>query len=319
MIAQQVKANGAAVDQLTLRQFDQEDHYHEDVQDSVLFDEEEPHFENVFATKQDAFKSSSSKAKPPPLKHDKNKEVKKASLPNLAMPKMHFPKFNGTNPKVWRDNCESYFTLYHLPEGMWVTAAHLHFEGNTATWYQAYKQNHTFKGWEHFCSVVEEEFGADDYRTAMNELPDLKQIGSVEDYTIKFQSLQYAVTMHNAHYDDMFYTPHYIRGLKEEIRGTVEAQMPTTIHKASIISRVQQGVVERSKARANRPQHQIRPYYQQKQDNKPPQQNTSLWQDRQLRDYRKANGSVLLVERSVSLGIWLFVPREPSFKLMLLS
>ena len=94
-----------------------------------------------------------------------------------------------------------------MPEGMWVTATHLHFEGNAAKWYQTYKENHTFKSWEHFCSVVEEEFGSDDFRTAMNELHELKQTGSVEDYTTKFQSLQYEVTMNNAHYDEMFYTP----------------------------------------------------------------------------------------------------------------
>ena len=54
---------------------------------------------------------------------------------------------------------------------------------------------------------MEEEFGSDDFRTAMNELLELKQTGSVEDYTTKFQSLQYEVTMNNAHYDEMFYTP----------------------------------------------------------------------------------------------------------------
>lgn len=72
---------------------------------------------------------------------------------------------------------------------MWITAAHLHFEGNAAKWYQAYKQNHTFKNWNHFCEVVEEEFGADDFRKAMNEVLDLKQVGIVEDYTTKFQAL----------------------------------------------------------------------------------------------------------------------------------
>jgi len=107
--------------------------------------------------------------------------------------------------------------------------AHLHFEGNATKWYQAYKQNHTFRDWDHFCSVVEEEFGSDDFRTAMNALLDLKQTGTVEDYTTQFQSLQYDVTMHNSSYDEMFFTPQYIRGLKEEIRAAVEPQMATIV------------------------------------------------------------------------------------------
>ena len=87
--------------------------------------------------------------------------------------------------------------------------------------------------------MVEEEFGADDFRTAMNDLLDLKQSGTVAEYTTQFQALQFVVTMQNPNYDDMFFTPHYIRGLKEEIRGKVESQMPTTMHKASIIAKVQ--------------------------------------------------------------------------------
>ena len=168
------------------------------------------------------------------------------------MPKIQFPKFDGQNTKIWKDNCLSYFELYQLPEGMWITTAHLHLEGNAAKWYQAYKQNHTFKNWDHFCSMVEEEFGYDDFRTAMNALLDLKQTGTVEDYTSQFQALQYDVTMHNSHYDEMFFTPQYIRGLKEEIRTTVEPQMPQTVQKASTIARIQQGMLERSKTRYNR-------------------------------------------------------------------
>ena len=70
---------------------------------------------------------------------------------------------------------------------------------------------------------VENKFGVDDFRTAMNDLLALTQIGTVEDYTTKFQALQFDITMHNSNYDDMFFTHKYIMGLKEDIRGTVEA------------------------------------------------------------------------------------------------
>jgi hypothetical protein len=86
---------------------------------------------------------------------------------------------------------------------------------------------------------VEEEFGADDFRTVMNDLLDLKQMGTVEDYTTKFQALQFNITMHNNNYDDMFFTSQYIKGLKEEIRGTVEPQTLATVQKASIIAKIQ--------------------------------------------------------------------------------
>jgi len=42
---------------------------------------------------------------------------------------------------------------------------------------------------DHFCSVVEKEFGSDDLRSATNELLELKQTGFVEEYTTQFQAL----------------------------------------------------------------------------------------------------------------------------------
>ena len=49
-------------------------------------------------------------------------------------------------------------------------------------------------------------------------------------------------------------------------------------------------MLERSKSRYHKPANQVRPYAPPKADYKPPQPATSLWKDRQLRDYRKANG-----------------------------
>jgi hypothetical protein len=31
------------------------------------------------------------------------------------MPQIDFPKFSGTNPKLWIRQCETYFDLYHVP------------------------------------------------------------------------------------------------------------------------------------------------------------------------------------------------------------
>ena len=86
--------------------------------------------------------------------------------------------------------------------------------------------------------MVEEEFGSDDFRSALNDLLELKQQGQVEEYTTQFQTLQYQVNMHNSQYDVIFYTTQYMRGLKDELRGIVEAQMPTTVLKASIIAKI---------------------------------------------------------------------------------
>jgi hypothetical protein len=124
----------------------------------------------------------------------------------------------------------------------------------------------------------------------MNELLDLKQVGTVEDYTTKFQATQFSITMHNNSYDDMFFTSQYNRGLKEEIRATVEPQMPTTVQKAATIAKIQQGVLARNRTRYARHTIAPRQYNQTQQEVKTTQPQSMLWKDRQLRDYRKANG-----------------------------
>lgn len=87
--------------------------------------------------------------------------------------------------------------------------------------------------------AIEQEFGYDDYRIALTDLITLKRTGTIGEYTTQFQALQFDIIMHNCHYDDLFFTSHYISGLKDEIRAVVEPYMPTTVNRASIIARIQ--------------------------------------------------------------------------------
>jgi hypothetical protein len=42
---------------------------------------------------------------------------------NSPIPKMPFPKFDGTNPRIWIDKAVNYFTTYNIPKVLWVTAS----------------------------------------------------------------------------------------------------------------------------------------------------------------------------------------------------
>jgi hypothetical protein len=52
----------------------------------------------------------------------------------LPPPKMDFPKFDGTDPMIWKDNCEMYFEIYGISDMMKVKFAMLNFVGNAALW-----------------------------------------------------------------------------------------------------------------------------------------------------------------------------------------
>jgi len=176
-IAQQVRANGQAVAQLTLQQFDKEPQEFTEGSVSAIFEDEEE-FQNVFAHTKDTHKPSTSK-QPRHTQH----HTKKEDLPHHTLPKMQFPTFDGENPKIWIDNCENYFTIYTIPERLWVTTASMHLQGNAAMWWQAYKQTHRKISWKDFCSTVQSKFGSDDYKSAVQEMLNLKQTETVEEYT----------------------------------------------------------------------------------------------------------------------------------------
>jgi hypothetical protein len=65
---------------------------------------------------------------------------------------------------------------------------------------------------------VQDKFGANDFRNAISDLLNLKQTGTVEDYTKAFQALQFELTMHNSHYDELFFATKYVEGLRDDIK-----------------------------------------------------------------------------------------------------
>ena len=106
-------------------------------------------------------------------------------------PKLSFPRFDGQHPKIWKDKCLNYFHVCNVPEHLWVTTASLHMDDNAASWLQMFKLTHGLGSWVEFIHAVEEQFGFDDYRSALDELLVLKQRGTVEEYATEFESLQF--------------------------------------------------------------------------------------------------------------------------------
>lgn len=93
-IAQQVRANGQAVAQLTVQQFEEDAHSQSDSSVSGVF-EEEALFSNVFATDKPKgnTKAGTSRHHRPPQDHRRIE-----TLPHHTLSKIQFPKFEGEQP-----------------------------------------------------------------------------------------------------------------------------------------------------------------------------------------------------------------------------
>lgn len=70
----------------------------------------------------------------------------------------------------------------------------MHLQDNASKWWQTYKQSNPAVNWKKFATDIQETFGPDDHRSTLNDLLDLKQTSTVEEYTTQFKSLQYDVS-----------------------------------------------------------------------------------------------------------------------------
>ena len=48
------------------------------------------------------------------------------------LPKLHFPIFDGDNPRLWRDNCDKYFEVFAVSPNLKTRFAALNFKGAAA-------------------------------------------------------------------------------------------------------------------------------------------------------------------------------------------
>jgi len=90
-------------------------------------------------------------------------------------------------------------------------------DGNAAKWLQVYKKKHGLGSWTSFMAAVEQKFGVNAYRDAMEELLELRQTATVEDYALAFENLQFEISMHNDGFDDTFFVSQFVRGLRSDI------------------------------------------------------------------------------------------------------
>lgn len=202
---------------------------------------------------------------------------------------MDFPKFDGTDARIWLDTCNSYFMMYQIPEGFKVSAATMNLLGNAAHWYQAYKLDQGWHTWEQFQQAVLSEFEINVHRDKMRELLQLKQIGTVDDYTMKFNQLVYSIKLYDPAVGGMMIVTQYILGLKEELQGPVESQLPQTVTMAATLAGVHEGVFERQKKMGKTIVPRSPAYTPFRRDTNSAMSASDVWKAQQLKEYRRAN------------------------------
>ncbi|CAD6253645.1 unnamed protein product [Miscanthus lutarioriparius] len=95
---------------------------------------------------------------------------------------MEFPKFDGSNPRWWRDQCEIYFEVYPVHATMKTRFTTLNFKKPAATWLQTVQRHGRIVEWERLRELVMAKFEKDQYEVLLRQFGALKLTASVLEY-----------------------------------------------------------------------------------------------------------------------------------------
>lgn len=240
------------------------------------------------ALNQPQFDPGKSKEVPSSKERDDTSTVSReaSSSKKPWMPKMDFPKFSGTDARIWLDGCASYFLLYEIPDSFRVTSATLHMTGDAAQWFHAYKLDNDWPNWSQFRKAVLQEFDLNVHREKMRELMVLKQIGSVEEYKREFSQQVYQLKLYEPMVSETMLVTRFVLGLKDELKAAVEIQLPDTVHKAAAYAKMQEEILSRQKQAKTTT---TRVPFQRAEARLNSLPAGDLWKARQLKEYRREN------------------------------
>jgi hypothetical protein len=162
----------------------------------------------------------------------------------VKMPKHDFPKFGGTNPRLWLDLCDTYFQMYQVPQYQWVCTAVLYLEGHAALWWHAFKRRCATVDWGAFASAVTIEFGTEEFDTQMAKLLQMRQIGTIMEYRMTFEACMYHLLSLDETLNNKFFVAQFVLGLKDELRTAVRLQAPSSVTRAVALARIQEEELE---------------------------------------------------------------------------
>lgn len=163
-----------------------------------------------------------------------------------SVPRLDFPRFDGSNPRTWLLKCQNYFKIARdIPEQDRVTMAGLHFEGKAAQWFGYMCQNYSEPSWERFVELVSARFEELKEGKVMAEFHKLSVTSSVDEYIDKFEELRSYLLMFNSrNYDERYFVDCFIGGLSEESQKFLAIFNPQTLQQVMEMAKQQEAALE---------------------------------------------------------------------------
>lgn len=145
-----------------------------------------------------------------------------------VVPQIEFPKFDGTNPKIWIKRCENFFEVCDIPDNHWVKLATMNFVSSAAFWMQTIEVN--------LCKAVVERFERDQHTHVVRHFFHIKQSGTVGEYVELFDELLYQLLAHEPFVNPVVITSKFVDWLKPEIKAIILVHRPKDLDIASSLA-----------------------------------------------------------------------------------
>ncbi|KAK6149080.1 hypothetical protein DH2020_016605 [Rehmannia glutinosa] len=139
------------------------------------------------------------------------------------LPKIDFPRFDGSHPRAWILKCNGYFRLIpNIPDNQKVILASMHFEGKAAQWYQNFAMKQGELTWNQFLEVISARFEELKESRIIAEFNKLKQNGSYNDYVDRFEELKACLLLTtNGDFSEEYFVASFISGLSDELQAFI--------------------------------------------------------------------------------------------------
>ncbi|KAK6127369.1 hypothetical protein DH2020_038880 [Rehmannia glutinosa] len=157
------------------------------------------------------------------------------------IPKVDFPRFDGSFPRSWILKCNGYFKLVpNIPDAQKVILASMHFDGKAAQWFQNFSIKQPELSWQQFIEIISARFEELKEAKIIAEFNKLKHIGSYHDYVEKFEELKACMLLlNNGDFSEEYFITSFISGLSEELQAFVTMFEPVTLQQTIELGRKQ--------------------------------------------------------------------------------
>lgn len=146
----------------------------------------------------------------------------------LSAKKVELPTFDGKDPVAWITRAETYFEVQRTSEDVRIQLAKLSMEGGTIYWFNCWRESKDEPSWEKLKYTLLVRFGMGRLGNPYEELRDIKQTGTVNEYIAEFEVFYSEC----GRLPEVQFLGYFVGGLKLEIRARIHTLKPLNRHQA---------------------------------------------------------------------------------------